>query len=122
MANAAALHKPAGSTRAFLDEAALPAIRALNGARARTLLRTMHRVVNAARPGLPDPEAALYGYWMQWRTSNQSGRPLSMADTLWLTGDGSATFLHSSDRTLLHSLRMRLLMVSALYLNQAQAT
>ena len=75
-AHAAALHDPAGSGRAFLGEAALPAVRALNRGRALTLSRARPWVVNAVRPGLVDPEAALYGYWMEWHRSNQSGRPL----------------------------------------------
>ena len=81
----------------------------------------MHRVVNAVRPGLIGPETALYGYWMEWRTSNQSGRLLSMGDTLRLTGERLATFLHSSARVLLHALRTRLPMDAAPYLNQARA-
>ena len=76
-AHAAAGHDPAGSTRTFLGEAALPVVRALNGAGAPALLPAMHRKVNAVRPGLVGPKAALYGYWMEWRTSNRSGRPLS---------------------------------------------
>ena len=75
-AHTAAQHDPAGSARTFLREAAPPAIRALNGAGAPTLLPAMHRIVNAVRPGLKGPEAALYGHWMEWRTSNRSGRPL----------------------------------------------
>ena len=41
-----------GSARAFLNETALPAVRALNGAGAPTLLPAMHRIVNAVQPGL----------------------------------------------------------------------
>ena len=67
----------------------------------------MHQIVNAVRPGLIGPGAALYGYLMEWRTSNRSGRPLSMGDTLRLMGAGSATFLHSSAPALLHALRTR---------------
>ena len=37
----------AGSARAFLNETALPAFRALNGAGAPMLLPAMHRIVNA---------------------------------------------------------------------------
>ena len=59
-----------GSARAFLNETALPAVRALNRAGAPTLLRVMHRIVNAIQPGLINPEAALYGHWMEWRESN----------------------------------------------------
>ena len=106
-AHAAAQHDPAGSARTFLGEAALPAVRALNGAGAPTLLPAMHQMVNALRPGLIGPEAALYEYWMEWRTSNQSCRPLSMGDTLRLTGAGSATSLQSSALALLHTLRTR---------------
>ena len=51
-----------GSARAFLNETALPAVRALNGAGAPTLLQAMHRIVNAVQPGLIGPEAALYGH------------------------------------------------------------
>ena len=68
--HAAAQHNLAGSARAFLSEAALPAVRALNRAGATTLLPAMHRIVNAVLPGLISPEAALYGHWMEWRTSN----------------------------------------------------
>ena len=46
-AHAAALHDRAGSGGTFPGEAALPAVRALNGAGAPTLLPAMHRVVNA---------------------------------------------------------------------------
>ena len=77
-AQAATQHDPAGSARTFLGVAALPAVRALNGAGAPTLLPPTHRVLNAVRTGLIGPEAALYGYWMEWCTSNRSGRPLSM--------------------------------------------
>ena len=121
-AHAAGLRDPVGSTRTFLGEASLPAVHALNGAGAPTLLTRMHRVVNAVRPGLIGSEAALYGYWMAWRTSNQSGRPLSMGDTLRLTSEGSATSLHSSAPALLQALRARHSMVAAPYLNQARAT
>ena len=120
--HAAAPHNPAGSARTFLGEAALPAVRALNGAGARALLLAMHLILNAVQPGLIGPKAALYGYWMEWRRSNRSGRPLSMGDTLQLTGEGSDTFLHSSAPALLHALRTRRPMDAAPYLNQAQAT
>ena len=121
-AHAAAQHDPAGSARAFLSEAALPAVRALNRAGAPTLLPAMHRIVNAIRPGLISPKAALYGHWMQWRTSNRSCRPLCMGDTMRLTGAGSAMSLHSSAPALLHALRTRCPGDTAPYLNQARAT
>ena len=106
-AHAAALHDPADSARTFLGETALPAVRALNGAGAPVLLRAMRGIVNAVRPGLIGPEAALYGYRMKWRTCDWFGQPLSMADTLRLTGGGSATSLHSSALALLHPLGTR---------------
>ena len=121
-AHTAAKHDPAGSARASLSEAVLPAIRALNGAEAPTLLLAMHRIVNAVQPGLISPEAALYGHWMEQRTSNRSGRPLSMGDTLQLMGAGSAMSLHSSTPALLHALRMRCPGDTAPYLNQVRAT
>ena len=121
-AHAAAQRDPTGSARAFLSEAALPAVRALNGAAAPTLLPVMHRVVNAAQLGSISPEAALYGHWMEWRTSNRSGRPLSMGDTLQLTGAGCAMSLHSSVPALLHALRTRCPGDTAPYLNRARAT
>ena len=121
-AHAAAQHDPAGSGEAFLSEAALPAVRALNRAGAPTLLPAMHRIVNAVQPGLISPEAALYGDWMDRRTSNRSGRLLSMGDTLRLTGAGSAMSLHSSDPALLHALRTRCPGDTVPYLNQARAT
>ena len=64
-AHAAARRDPAGSARAFLSEAALPAVRALNRAGAPALLPAMHRIVNAVQPGVISPEAALYGHWME---------------------------------------------------------
>ena len=121
-AHAAAQHDPAGSARTFLGEAALPVVRALNGAGAPTLLPAMHQIVNAVRPGLIGPEAALYGYWITWRRSNRSGRPLSMGDTLRLRGRGSATSLHSSAPALLHTLRTRCPRNAAPYLIQARTT
>ena len=121
-AHAAAQHNPAGSARTFLSEAALPAVRALNGAGAPTLLPAMHQIVTAVWLGLIGPEADLWGYWMKWRTSNRSGRPLSMGDTLRLTSAGSATSLHSSAPALLHALRTRCPRDAAPYLNQARAT
>ena len=121
-AHAAAQRDSTGSARAFLSEAALPAVGALDGAGAPTLLSAMHRIVNAARPGLISPEAALYGHWMEWRTSTQSGRPLSMGGTLRLTGAGSAMSLHSSATALLHALRTRCPGDAAPCLNQAPAT
>ena len=81
----------------------------------------MHQVVNDIQPGLISPEAALYGHWMEWRESKRSGRPLSMADTLRLTGAGSAMSLRSSAPALLHTLRTRYPGNTAPYLNQARA-
>ena len=121
-AYAAAQRDLEGSARACLNETALPAVHALNGAGAPTLLPAMHRIVNAIQPGLIGPEAALYGHWMEWRESNRSGRPLSMGDTLQLTGAGSAMSLRSSAPALLHALRTRYPGDAALYLNQARAT
>ena len=118
--HAAALHEESSSASAFLGEAALLAVRALNGAGALTLLPAMHRGVNAMRPGLVDPEAALNGYEIEWRMSNQSGWLLSMGDTLRLTNEGSGTSLHSSAPAVLHTLRTRLSMDAAPYLNQAR--
>ena len=82
----------------------------------------MHRIVNAIQPGLIGPEAALYGHWMEWHESNRSGRPLSMGDTLQLTGAGSAISLRSSAPALLHALKTRYPGDTAPYLNQARAT
>ena len=104
-AHAAAQHDPTGRPRTFLSEAALLAVRALNGAGPPTLLLAMHQIVNAVRPGLRGPEAALYGHWMEWRTSNWSGQPLFMGHALRLTGAGSATSIHSSAPALLQALR-----------------
>ena len=120
--HATARRDPTGSARAFLNEAVLPAVRALNRAGAPTLLPAMHLIVNAVQLGLISPEAALYGHWMEWRESNRSGRPLSMGDTLWLTGAGSAMSLRSSAPALLHALRTRYPGDAAPYLNQARAT
>ena len=106
-AHATARRDLTGSARAFVNETALPAICALNGAGAPTLLPAMHRMVNTVRPGVISPEAALYGHWMEWHESNRPGRPLSMGDTLQLTGAGSAMSLHSSAPALLHALRTR---------------
>ena len=121
-AHAAARRDLRGSARAFLNETALPAVRALNGAGAPTLLPAMHRIVNAVQPGLISPGAALYGHWMEWHESNRSGRPLSMGDTLQLTGAESAMSLRSSAPALLHALRTRYPGDAAPYLNQARAT
>ena len=121
-AHAAGRRDLTGSARAFLNETALPAVRALNGAGAPTLLPAMHRIVNAVQPGLFSPEAALYGHWMEWHESNRSGQPLSMGDTLQLTGAGSAMSLRSSAPALLHALRTRYPGDAAPYLNQARAT
>ena len=68
--HAAAQQDLAGSARTFLSEAALRAVCALNGAGTPTLLPAMHRIPNAVRPRLISPEAALYGHWVVWRTSN----------------------------------------------------
>ena len=54
-AHAAARCDLEGSARAFLNETALPAVRALNRAGAPTLLPAMHRIVNAVRPGAHQP-------------------------------------------------------------------
>ena len=64
VAHAAALHDLPGSAGAFLGKAILPTVWALNRAGALTLLPAMHRVAKAVRSGHVDPEAALYGYWM----------------------------------------------------------
>ena len=121
-AHAAARDDLTGSARAFLNETALLAVRALNGAGAPTLLPAMHWIVKAIQPGVISPEEALYGHWMEWRESNRSGRPLSMGDTLRLTGAGSAMSLRSSAPALLHALRTRYPGDTAPYLNQARAT
>ena len=120
-AHAAAQHDPAGSARAVLSEAALPAIRTLNGAGGPTRLPAMHRIVNAVQPGLISPEAPLYGHPMEWRTSNRSGQPLSMGNTLRLMGAGSTMSLHSSAPALLHALRTRCPGDTAPYLDRAGA-
>ena len=121
-AHAAARCDPTGSARAFLNETSLPAVRALKGAGAPTLLLAMHRIVNAIKPGLIGPEAALYGHWMEWRKSNRSGPPLSMGDTLRLTGAGSAMSLRSRAPAMLHALRTRYPGHTTPYLNQTRAT
>ena len=121
-AHAAARRDPTGGARDFLNKTAFPAFRALNGAGAPTLLPAMHRIVNAIQPGLIGPEAALYGDWTEWRESNRSGWPLSMGDTLRLTGAGSAMSLRSSAPALLHALSTRYPGDTAPYLNQARAT
>ena len=121
-AQAAARCDLTGSARAFLNETALQAVRALNGAGAPTLLPARHRIVNAIQPGLISPEAALYGHWMEWHGSNRSGRPLSMGDTLRLTGAESAMSLRSSAPALLHALQTLYPGDTSLYLNQARAT
>ena len=56
-AHAAARCDLEGSARAFLNETALPAVRALNRARGPTLLPAMHRIVNAIRPGVHQPRS-----------------------------------------------------------------
>ena len=121
-AHAAARRDPTGSARAFLNETALPAICALKRAGAPTLVPAMHRIVNTIQPRLIGPEAALYRHRMEWRESNRSGRPLSMGDTLRLTGAGSAMSLRSSAPALLHALRTCYPGDTAPYLNQARAT
>ena len=121
-AHAAARRDLTGSARAFLNETALLAVRALNGAGAPRLLLAKHRIVNTVRPGLISLEAALYGHWMEWHDSNRSGRPLSVGDTLQLTGAGSAMSLRSSAPALLHALRTRYPGDAAPYRNQARAT
>ena len=121
-AHAAARRDRTGSARAFLNETALPAVRAVNGAGAPTLLPAMHRIVNAVQPGLISPEAALYGHWMEWHESHRSGRPLSMGFTRQLTGAGSTMSLRSSAPALLHALRTRYPGDAAPYLNLARAT
>ena len=121
-AHAAARRYPTGSARGFLNETALPVVRALNGAGAPTLLPAMHRIVNAIPLGLISLEPALYGHWMKWRESNRSGWPLSIGDTLRLTGAGSAMSLRNSAPALLHALRTRHPGDTAAYLNQTRAT
>ena len=121
-AHTAARRDLTGSARALLNETALPAIRALNGAGVPTLLLAMHRILNTIQPGLISPEAALYGHWMEWRESNRSGWPLSMGDTLRLTGAESAMSLRSSAPAPLHASRTRYPGNTAPYLNQAPAT
>ena len=111
-----------GSAGAFLNETALSVVRALNGAGAPTLLPAMHRIVNAIQPGVISPEAALYGHWMEWHESNRSGWPLSMGDTLRLTGAGSAMCLRSSAPALPHVLRTRYPGDTAPNHDQARAT
>ena len=63
-----------------------------------------------------------YPYGMDWRTSNQSGRPLSMGDALRLTGEGLATTLHGSASALVDAFWMHHSMDAAPYLHQARAT
>ena len=121
-AHTAARRDQTGSARAFLNDTALPAVRALNGAGAPTLLPAKHRIGNAIQPGIIGREAALYGHWMEWCESNRSSRPLSMGDTLRLTGAGSAMSLRSSAPALLHALRTRYPGDTTPYLNQARAT
>ena len=59
---------------------------------------------------------------MEWRRCSKSGQPLSIRGALQLTGEGSATSLHSSDPALLHAPGTLLSMDAAPYLNQARAT
>ena len=54
-AHAAARRDLTDSARAFLNETAHPAVRALNRAGAPTLLPAMHRIVNAIQPGAHQP-------------------------------------------------------------------
>ena len=121
-AHAAARRDLTGSARALLNETALPAVCPLNGAGAPTLLPAMHLIVNAIQPGLISPEVALYGHWMEWHESNRSGRPLSMGDTLRLTGAECAMSFRSSAPALLHALRTRYPGDTVPYLNRARAT
>ena len=118
-AHAAVSQGPAGSARSILRKAAPPTVRALNGAL--TLLPAMQDTVNAVRPGLAEPQAALHRLWMVWRTSHQAGWPLLMADALRLTAERSATALGSSTPALLHATRSCHPAGKALYLNQARA-
>ena len=100
----------------------MPAVWALYGPRALTLLLAMHWVMNAVRPGLVGPGAALYVYWMEWRTSKPvRGAPVQ-GYALRLTSEGSATSRHSSAQALPHALSTRLSMYTAPYLSQARAT
>ena len=121
-AHDAALLDPAGGARTFLGKDTLLVVRAWNGAGAPALLLAIHRIVNAVQLGLVGPKAALYRYWMEWRMSNQSGRPLSIGDALRLTGEESSSSLHSSAPALLNALRTRQFGDAAPYLNQAHAT
>ena len=91
------------------------------GARGGRLLPACGASGDRRSPGLISPEAALYGHWMEWREFNRSGRPLSMGDTLQLTGAGSAMSLRSSAPALLHALRTPCPWDTAPYLNQARA-
>ena len=74
-AHAAARRDLTGSARAFLNKTALPAIRALNGAGAPTLLPAMNLIVNAVQLGLISSEAALYGHWMVGLAAVHGGYP-----------------------------------------------
>ena len=121
-AHAAARRDLTGSARAFLNQTALPAVRALNGAGAPTLLPAMHRIVNTIQLELISLEAALYGHWMDWHESNRLGQPLSMGRTLRLSRAGSAMSLRSSAPALLHALRTCYPGDTAPYQNQARAT
>ena len=71
-AHAAAGCDLTGSARAFLNETALPAVRALNGAGAPTLLPAMHRIVNAVQPGLISPRRPSTG--TGWSGASPTGR------------------------------------------------
>ena len=121
-AHAAARCDLEGSARAFLNETALPAVRALNGAGAPTLLPgnapdRERRPAGAHQPG-SGPLRALDGVA---RVQPVGPAPVH-GDALRLTGAGSAMSLRSSAPALLHALRTRYPGDAAPYLNQARAT
>ena len=101
-AHAAPWQDAAGSMRTFLREAALLAVRALNGAGSPTLLPAMHQVMNTVPPGLFNLEAAPYGFLTEWQTSKQAVRHLLMGALLRLTDEGLARSLHSRALALMH--------------------
>ena len=74
-AHAAARCDLEGSARAFLNETALPAVRALNGAGAPTLLPAMHRIVNAIQPGLISPGRPSTGTFLLCGSQLSGGLP-----------------------------------------------
>ena len=80
----------------------------------------MHRIVNAIQPGSSARRRPSTG--TGWTGANRSGRPLSIGDTLRLTGAGSAMSLHSSAPAPLQALRTRYPGDTAPYLNPARAT